>query len=166
MTPKSIGRLTLLEYSVMTAAIILSILLLTLLLFSNIDSASEKIVGAITILIREAIDNLAFVCIQVGFVLLQIFILGGLLGEWILKHGGNSYMGSGTALFTIWVLLFVTCATTDGVMNSRKYGLQGFESSYSMWIVYGLLPFLVLGLLSSITIGYFLGLEIMKRGKS
>ena len=65
----------------------------------------------------------------------------------------------------MWFLLFITCAVTGGIMNSINYGLNGFKSAFMNWTVYGLLPFLLFGIIHGLTTGYFLGREIKKRGR-
>ena len=165
MTVKSIGRLTLLKYCLISVFAILTIFMLTFLTFGDPKTTTVTLDNAVSTLLTDLIDNFLFVCIQTVLLLIQILIIGGLIGELIIKKGKNKFLIGGLTLLTMWLLLFLTCAVTAGIMNSIKYGRQGFESSFLSWTVYGLIPFFVFGLVHGLTTGFFLGRAIKKKGE-
>ena len=165
MTVKSIGRLTLLKYCIISVLAILTIFILTFLIFGDSKTTTVTLDNAISTLMADFLDNSLFVGIQTIVLLIEIVIIGGLIGELIIKRGKNKFLTGGLTLLTMWLLLFLTCAVTGGIINSIKYGRQGFESAFLSWTVYGLIPFFVFGLIHGLTTGFFLGREIKKRGE-
>ena len=165
MTAKLIGRQTLLKYSIISVLVILTIFILTFLIFGDSTVTTVTLDNAVSTLMRDFLNNHLFVGIQTVFLVIEILIIGGLIGELIIKRDKNQFLVGGLTLLTMWFLLFITCAVTSGIMNSINYGLNGFKSSFMNWTVYGLLPFLFFGIIHGLTTGYFLGQEIKKRGR-
>ena len=165
MTAKTIGRQTLLKYCIISVSAILTIFISTFLIFGDPTATTVTLDNALSTLMRDFLDNYLFVGIQTVLIIIEILIIGGLIGELIIKREKNIFLVGGLTLLTMWFLLFLTCAVTSGMMNSINYGLNGFKSSFMNWTVYGLLPFLFFGIIHGLTTGYFLGREIKKRGR-
>ncbi|SEG51013.1 hypothetical protein [Algoriphagus boritolerans] len=165
MTAKSIGRQTLLKYCIVSVLAILTIFISTFLIFADPTTTTVTLDNALSTLMKDFIDNYLFVSIQTAFIIIEILIIGGLIGELIIKGQKNHFIVGGLTLLTMWFLLFITCSVTSGIMNSINYGLNGFKSAFMSWTVFGLLPFLVFGVLHGLTTGYFLGREIKRRGR-
>jgi magnesium-transporting ATPase (P-type) len=165
MTAKSIGRQTLLKYCIISVLAILTIFISTFLIFGDPTVTTVTLDNAVSTLMRDFLDNYVFVGIQTVLIIIEILIIGGLIGELIIKREKNQFLVGGLTLLTMWFLLFITCAVTGGIMNSVNYGLNGFKSAFMNWTVYGLLPFLFFGIIHGLTTGYFLGREIKKRGR-
>ena len=113
----------------------------------------------------EFADNVDFVAIQTILTLVTIWFVGGLSGHWIIEKSKNKFLIGGLSILILWVSLFVGSALTAGVINSVKYGGQGFTSAIESWTIYGLIPFLVFGLIHGLVIGFPLGHEIKKSGE-
>ena len=165
MTVKSIGRLTLLKYCAISVLAILTLFILTFLIFGDPKVTTVTLERAVATLTNEFLDNSVFVVLQAIMILIEILIIGGLIGELIIKKGRNKFLIGGLTLLAMWLLLFLTSAVTSGLMNSIKYGRQGFESAFLSWTIYGLIPFFAFGIIHGLTTGFFLGREIKKRGE-
>lgn len=113
----------------------------------------------------EFIDNVDFIAIQTILTLVTIWFVGGLSGHLIIEKSKNKFLIGGLSILILWVSLFVSSALTAGVINYVKYGGHGFTSALASWIIYGLIPFLVFGLLHGLVIGFPLGHEIKKSGE-
>ena len=166
MTAKSMGRHTLFKFISISIVLILALYILIFLLFADPTVTTVTLENAISTLAKEFVENIWFVVVQFLLLLLLVFILGGLVGDLIITKRKNFAVTGGLTILLIWVLLFINCAVTGGVMNSIKYGLNGFTSAVMSWVVFGLFPFLFFGLVHGLALGYFLGRAVKKRGSN
>jgi hypothetical protein len=165
MTSKTIGRRTILKYTAISVATILILLTVLALIFAQ-DSDVPLTFGRIVETYKDEFhDNADFVVIQTIFTLMTIWFVGGLSGQLIIEKGKNKFMIGGLSIVLLWTSLFICSTLTAGIMNSIKYGGQGFESAAVSWMIYGLIPFLCFGLLHGLILGFPIGHEIKKRGE-
>ena len=113
---------------------------------------------------NEFLGNVHFVAIQTILILVAIWFVGGLCGQLIIVKEKNRFIIGGLSIFLLWTSLFICSTLTAGIMNSIKYGVNGFESATVDWMIYGLIPFLCFGLLHGLIVGFTIGHEIKKRG--
>jgi hypothetical protein len=114
---------------------------------------------------KAFVENLDFVAIQTVITLVTIWYVGGLCGLLIIDKGKNKYIIGGLAILTLWIGVFIGTTFTAVVIHSIKYAGHGTESVILNWIIYGLIPLLVLGLIHALIIGFPLGHEVKKSGE-
>ncbi len=165
MTTKTVGRKTLLKYSAISVVTILALLTIAALVFRQETDETVTFGRILETYKKEFIENIDFVTIQIILTLVTIWYVGGLSGQLIIEKGKNKFLIGGLSIFTLWASVFVCSALTSGVMNSIQYAGLGFESAITSWIIYGLIPFLFLGLLHGLIAGFSLGHEIQKSGE-
>ena len=115
-------------------------------------------------LIQDLKGNEIFIAIQVIVLIVGIWFIGGKIGQHIIEKGKSKYLVGGFTLFMLWVLLFVSSAITAAIGNTIYWGPDGFEAALLGWVAYGLLLYLCFGVIHGLTMGYFLGWEVKKRG--
>lgn len=111
------------------------------------------------------VENLDFVAIQTILTLVTIWNVGGLCGQLIIIKGKSKYLIGGLATLTLWIGLFIGTTFTATVIHSIKYAAHGTESVVLNWIIYVLVPLLILGLIHALIMGFPLGNEIKKSGE-
>jgi hypothetical protein len=163
MTVKTIGRRILLKYATFSAVTIFLLLTINLLIFGQ-DNVSISLGRILRTYRKEIVENLDFVAIQIILTLLTIWYVGGLCAELIVKKGKNKFITGGLAILTLWISLFIGSTFTAVVIHSIKYAARGTESVILNWIIYALIPLLILGIVHGLIVGYPLGLEIKRRG--
>lgn len=124
---------------------------------SSLDVFMENMIGGMG-------EDLGFLVVQVVVICVAIFVVGGKAGELIIKREVNTFLIGFLSLLLLWLILFISSATTSAIINSFTYGLNGFLSAFESWIIYGLVLFLVLGVANGLTLGFFLGIEIKRKG--
>ena len=165
MTSKTIGRKTILKYTAISVVTIFLILTVLALIFGQ-DTDVPLTLGRILETYKdEFLDNVDFVAIQTILTLVTIWYVGGLCGHLIIEKGKNKFVIGGLSILLLWISLLICSTLTAGVMNSIKYGGQGFESATMSWIIYGLIPFLCFGLVHGLIMGLPIGHEIKKSGE-
>jgi hypothetical protein len=153
----------LIKYCVISVFSLISIYSLTFLLYADPAVTTVTFEHLIKSLFSELMDNLLFVSIQIIVLSLQIILVGGYIGELLInKKKGRFVVGSLTFL-TVWILLFLNCSLTAGIINAFQYSWSGFSSAFILWVIYGFLPFSFLGIIHGLTTGYFLGNSIQKQ---
>jgi hypothetical protein len=86
MTAKTIGRQTLLKYCIISVLAILTIFISTFLIFGDPTATTVTLDNALSTLMRDFLDNYLFVGIQTVLIIIEILIIGGLIGELIIKR--------------------------------------------------------------------------------
>jgi hypothetical protein len=164
MTVKTIGQETLLKYTAISVVTILFLLTGAVLIFGQ-DTDVPLTLGRILKTYREQfVENIDFVAIQTILTLLTIWYVGGLCGQLIIEKRKNKFVIGGLAILTLWISLFIGSTFTAVVIHSIKYAGHGTKSIILNWIIYGLIPLMVLGLIHGLIVGFPLGLEIKRRG--
>lgn len=113
---------------------------------------------------NEFVENVDFVAIQTTLTLVTIWYVGGLCGQFIIEKRKNKFIIGGLSILTLWISLFIGSTFTAVVIHSFKYAGHGTESVILNWIIYGLIPLLILGLIHGLIMGFPLGLEIKRSG--
>jgi hypothetical protein len=165
MTVKTLGRKTLLKYTAISVVTILFLITVVVLAFGQDADVPMTLGRVLETYKNEIIENVNFVMIQTILALATIWHVGGLCGQLIIERGKNKFIVGCLSILTLWASLFVCSTLTAGVMNSIKYAGQGFKYATVSWIIYGLIPFLCLGLLHGLLIGFPMGHEIKKSGE-
>ena len=109
-------------------------------------------IGNIT---EDLLNNLIFILIQIVAVVSYILLIGNYYLKLIANR--NRFWTYFITIFSIYIFLFISCAVTDGITNSMQYGILGFESAISGWLIYGGLLFIGLGLLNGLLVAPFMG---------
>ena len=113
---------------------------------------------------KDIVGNEIFLLIQIVVLLFGIWSFGGLSGRLIIDKGKSKFKVSVLTIFMLWVLLFVSSALTVAIENTITWGIKGFGSAVTGWLIYGLFLFLILGMVHGLTFGYFMGREIKRKG--
>ena len=114
---------------------------------------------------KDAVGNEIFLLIQIIVVLAGIWLFGGISGQLIIDKGKSKFMVSVLTIFMLWVLLFVSSTLSAAIENTITWGTKGFGSAVTGWLIYGLFLFLMLGIIHGLTMGYFMGREIKRKGQ-
>lgn len=164
MTVKTIGRKTLLKYTIISVVTILVVLTIVVLAFGQDTDVPLTLGRVLETYKNEFIENVDFVAIQITLTLGTIWFVGGLCGQLIVEKRKNKFIIGGLAILTLWISLFIGSTFTAVVIHSIKYAAHGSESVIVNWITFGLIPLLSLGLVHGLIVGYPLGHEIKRRG--
>ena len=113
---------------------------------------------------KEADGNEIFLLIQIIVVLIAIWFLGGISGQLIIDKEKSKFKVSVLTIFMLWILLFISSTLSTAIENTITWGTKGFGSTVTGWLIYGLFLFLILGITHGLTMGYFLGKEIERKG--
>jgi hypothetical protein len=165
MTTRAIGRKTLIKHTAISVVTILLLLTITVLIFGRRTNETITVGRIFKTYWDEFVDNVDFVAIQTILTLVTIWFVGGLSGRLIIEKSKNKFLIGGLSILILWISLFVGSALTAGVMNSVKYGGHGFKSAFVSWMIYGLIPFFIFGIIHGLLIGFPLGHEIKKNGE-
>lgn len=109
--------------------------------------------------------NEVFVLIQILVILAGIWLIGGTAGRRIIDKNNPKFLTGALTFFLLWVLLFTSSTLTAAIENSMIWGQKGFGSAVTGWIIYGLFLFLIFGIVHGLTMGYFMGREIKRKGE-
>ena len=107
---------------------------------------------------NDLLSNSIFILIQILVVGSYIFLIGNKYLKLIATR--NRFWTNFLTIFSIYILLLISCAVTDGIKNSMQYGMLGFESAISGWLIYGGLLLIGLGLLNGLVVAPFMGKRI------
>ena len=165
MTTRTIGRKTLIKYTAISVVTILLLLTVAVLIFGQGTDEPITLRRIFKTYWDELVDNVDFVAIQTILTLVTIWFVGGLSGHLIIEKRKNKFLIGGLSILILWIGLFVGSALTAGAINSIKYGGHGFTSALVSWTIYGLIPFLVFGIIHGLVMGFPLGHEIKKSGE-
>ncbi|WP_377579751.1 hypothetical protein [Ohtaekwangia kribbensis] len=163
MTAKTIGRKILLKYAIFSVVTISLLLTVNLLIFGQ-DNVQITLGRVLSTFGEAFVEDLDFVAIQTILTLVTIWYAGGLCGQLIIEKRKNKFIIGGLATLTLWISLFIGSTFTAVVIHSVKYAGHGTESVILNWIIYGLVPLLILGLIHGLLIGFPVGHEIKKSG--
>lgn len=165
MTVKTIGRKTLLKYAAISVATILLLFTVAALIFAEDTDLPITLEVILLTYGKEFVENIDFVAIQTILTLVTIWYIGGLCGQLIIQKRKNTFLIGTLSIVTLWISLFIGSTFTAVVINSVKYAAHGTESVILNWIVYSLIPLMVLGLIHGLITGYPLGREIKRSGE-
>jgi hypothetical protein len=115
---------------------------------------------------REVAKNLATNLLQIPIVISAIYLVGGEAGRLIIKSKRNVFLVGFFALMSLWMILFLSVTTTDAIIDSITYGVDGFVSVFVAWTVFGLRPFLIFGTLHGLVMGYPLGIAVKRSART
>ena len=115
---------------------------------------------------KDVGGNEIFLLIQLAVILLGIWFIGGISGQLIIDKGKSKFKVSVLTIFMLWILLFVSSTFSAAIENTMTWGIKGFGSAVSGWLIYGLFLFLILGIIHGLTMGYFMGREIYRKGQN
>ncbi len=164
-TSKKIGRITLLKYCFLSFAIFLSIPIIIGLTYEIFTDESGSFVTFYNNMINDADGNEIFLLVQIVVVLTGIWLFGGTAGRLIIDKEKSKFMVGVLTIFMLWVLLFISLTLSSGIENTITWGVKGFGSAVSGWLIYGLFLFLTFGVVHGLTMGYFMGREIKLKGQ-
>lgn len=160
---KKIGRLILLKYCFITLTVMLIIPAIIGLTYQMFTDEPLSVATFYDNLLNDFKGNEIFVIVQTLVLLISIWLIGGLTGKLIIDKDYPNKVISFFTFFTLWVVLFISCGLTGGLIGSMTWGIDGFVSSFIGWLAYGLIPFLIAGIISGLTIGFLFGNELKKK---
>ena len=164
-TSKKIGRITLLKYSFFSVAIALAIPLLIGLFYQVFKDEPINLLTFFQNSFKDIVGNEIFLLIQVIVILIGIWLFGGIAGQLIIEQEKSKFKVSVLTIFMLWVLLLIRSTFSTAIENTITSGTNGFGSAITNWLIYGLVLFLILGIIHGLTIGYFMGREIKSKGQ-
>jgi len=164
-TSKKIGRMTLLKYCFFSVAIVLTIPIVIGLTYQIFTDEPISVVTFYKNMFRDADGNEIFLLIQIVVVLTGVWLFGGAAGRLIIDKEKSKFRVGVLTIFMLWVLLFISSTLSAGIENAITWGARGFGSAVTEWLIYGLFLFLILGLIHGLTMGYFMGREIKRKGQ-
>jgi hypothetical protein len=159
MTTKSLGRLIFLKYFTVATAIIT---VLTFFVLRMVMPTGESLSDLSTRIFRGLIDNSVFLVVQVLMALIGIWVLGGLITSQIQKRK-NFFVTAGLAFLTLWLILFVSATLTASTIDAIEMEKFYFGITFSRWTNYHLIPFIEIGIVYGLCLGFFMGKEIKNR---
>jgi hypothetical protein len=165
-TSKKIGRIILLKYCFFSVAIILLFPVLIGLFYQSFTDEPISILTFFKNMFKDVSGNEIFLLIQVAVSLLGIWFVGGISGQLIIDKGKSKFKVSVLTIFMLWILLFASSTFSAAIENTMTWGIEGFGSAVSGWLIYGLFLFLILGIIHGLTMGYFMGREIYRKGQN
>ncbi|MGL1889536.1 MAG: hypothetical protein OCD76_23680 [Reichenbachiella sp.] len=143
----SIGSKIIFTYSFLSIVVGLFLPSLIILALNNFEALNK--------VTNDIIKNAPFILIQTIVTSLYILFIGNYYVKKI--ESRNRIFVNIVTILSIYILLFISCAITDGISNSFKYGINGFQSAITSWLIYGGILFLGLGLLNGILVAPFMG---------
>lgn len=161
---KKIGQTTLLKYCFISIAIILAIPVVIGLYYQVFTDEPRSVITFIKNMFKDIKGNEVFLLIQVIVMLTGIWFFGGIAGKLIIDKGKPKLKVSVLTIFMLWILLFISSTLTAAIENTITWGTKGFSSAVTGWIMYGLFLFILFGIIHGLTLGYFMGKEIDKKG--
>ena len=161
---KKIGRITLLKYCFFSVAIALTIPVIIGLSYQIFTNEPISIVTFFKNMFKDADGNSIFLLIQIIVVLIAIWFFGGIAGQLIIDKEKSKFKVSVLTIFMLWILLFISSTLCAAIENTINWGAKGFGSAVTGWLIYGLFLFLILGTIHGLSIGYFMGKEIERKG--
>ncbi|MFP5470481.1 MAG: hypothetical protein ACLGGV_02710 [Bacteroidia bacterium] len=166
MNSKKIGRVVLLKYCIISLIAIFIIPIIIGIILKIFTNNEISIVAFFENISIDLQDNLLFTIIQFFVTLTLIWLIGGITGKLILDKNKSKFLIGSLAFFTLWIFLFISCAITTEIEKLILSKYYEFTSGFLGWVYFGLLQFLILGLIHGLIMGYFLGKDIEKRGKN
>lgn len=161
---KNIGRITLLKYCFFSVAIIFVIPVIIGLSLQLFTGEPKSVLIFYKNLFKEVVENGLFILIQVIVSLIGIWLFGGLSGRLIIDKEKYKFKISVLTIFFLWILIFISSTLSSAIENTITWGIEGFGSAVRGWLIYGLFPFLILGVIHGLTVGYFIGREVKIKG--
>jgi hypothetical protein len=162
---KKIGRMILLKYCFFSVAIILVIPIFVGFFYQIYTNEPISFLTYFQNIFKDADGNEIFLLIQVIVTFTGIWFLGGISGQLIIDKQKSKFKVSVLTIFILWVLLFISSTLSSAIENTITWGTKGFESAVIGWLIYGLFPYLIFGIIHGLTMGYFMGREIRKKGQ-
>ena len=156
-TSKSLGRITLLKYCFTTLVVVMAIPFIIGLAYQIFTNDPISNATFYSNLIKGLNGNEAFVIIQVPVLLAGIWTIGGLAGEAIIDNCYPNRVIGFFTFFMLWILLFISCTLTEGLINYFTWGIKGIGGVIIGWLAYGLVPFIFAGIFTGLTIGLLYG---------
>ena len=155
-----------LKYCLFSIAIILLFSILIGLFYQIFTDEPISILTFFDNRFNDLLGNEIFLLIQVVVMLLGIWFIGGISGNLIIDKGKSKFKVSVLTVLMLWVLLFISLTLNAAIENTMIWGVKGFISALTGWLIYGLLLFLLLGIIHGLTMGYFIGREIKIKGEN
>jgi hypothetical protein len=160
MTINSIGRLVFLKYcalsTVLFPALVISVLWV---IYPTGESIGQLLLRAL----KALLDNSIFLFVELGFILTTIWIFGGTISSQIVHKKRSPFLVGGLTFLTLWLFLFLTSALTSATIDAVQMYSFYFRITFSRWINYHFIPFLVIGVIHGLCIGFLFGREIKKK---
>ena len=157
MNSKKIGRVTLFKHCVISAAMILSIPIISQL----IQNRSVNILRAT----REAfkigsieVSDIVFLLPHLTILLIGIWFFGGRLGITIIERGKPKFTAAFLAIFKLWILHFMSATILQSISNGRL--------PTSGWFVGGFFLIVITGMAHGLVDGHFVSREVERKGQS
>ena len=165
-TSKKIGRIALLKYCLFSVAIVLAVPVVIGLIYGVFTDEPVSFLIFFENMFNDAVGDGIFLVLPVVVILMGIWFMGGISGRLIIDKEKSKFKVSILTFFVLWVLLFISLTLSDAIENSIIWGAKGFGSAVTGWLIYGLFLFLILGIIHGLTMGYFMGREIKRKGQS
>ncbi len=160
---KMIGRNILFIYAIASACLIAIILPMIGYIFYEPKDIELSFIDIASTFFMDLRGNLSYVSIQIIVILVAIWLIGGRITELISAKPKKGYLFGAFSIFFLWLVLFISCMLTSAIQKSLEYGLSGFKSASISWIIYGLLPFILFGIIHGLLAGYPLYKSIRTR---
>ncbi|MEX2484831.1 MAG: hypothetical protein WED10_09730 [Brumimicrobium sp.] len=154
------------KYILISLIIILVLPLLIALFYNTFTDGSLSVSNYYSNLTKGLIEDFSFLIALLIILLIGIWFIGGLTGRLIIDKNKPKFLIGALAFFSLWVLLFLSLTLLTAIENTFTWGLSGFESAVTGWIIYGLIMFLIFGIIHGLTMGYFYGNELNKIKKT
>lgn len=145
---------------------VLLFLLLPIIFFTPyyfLSSEPGSVITYMQHLITDISENIGFLIVQTIVLVACIWFFAEVPVRLIIEKNRNKFWTSFVFINILWIVLFISCSISSGVINSIKYGWEGFESSVTSWIIYGLILWLMFAIVSGLILSPFIGKEIKRR---
>ena len=150
------------KYCLLSLAIILGLPILIALFYNTFTSESLSISSYYSNLTKGLLEDFGLLTVLVVLMTVCVWFVGGLTGKLIIEKDKPKFLVGSLTFFSLWILMFVCLTLLNAVKKSFTWGLSGFESVVSGWVIYGLFMFLIFGIIHGLTMGYFYGNELNK----
>lgn len=150
------------KYCLLSLVIVLGLPILIALFYNTFTSESLSIATYYSNLTKGLLEDFGLLTVLVVLMTVCVWLVGGLTGKLIIEKDKPKFFVGSLTFFSLWILMFVCLTLLKAVKKSFTWGLSGFESVVSGWVIYGLFMFLIFGIIHGLTMGYFYGNELDK----
>ena len=153
-----------LKYCFFSVAIVLIIPIIIGLSYQLFTDEPKSVLTFYKNSFNDIAGNEIFISVQVIILLIGIWIFGGISGRLIINKEKSRFRVSVMTILLLWILIFISSTLSAAIENTITWGIEGFGSAIKGWLIYGLFPFLILGIIHGLTMGYFFGREVNRKG--
>lgn len=150
------------KYCLFSLAIILGLPILIALFYNTFTSESLSVSTYFSNLTKGLLEDFGIFTLLVVLMTTCVWFVGGLAGKLIIEKDKPKFLVGSLTFFSLWVFMFVSSTLLNAIIKSFTSGLSGFESTVSGWMTYGLIMFLIFGIVNGLIMGYFYVDELSK----